>query len=185
MFLRRIIPGSKLANSLALQERVVSVRRTTKVVTGGRLFTFSVFIVVGDGNGNFGYGKGKAREVSIARKKAFNNAKKKLFSVSMRGKRTIAHTVHGTCTSSTIMIRPAQPGTGVIAGGAAKSLLEVIGFKDVVAKCFGSSANGISVVLATIDALGQLCSIRTLANLRGKSPLKIINAKPEEPVIQS
>jgi len=177
-FLRRITPGSKLANSLTLQEKVVSVRKTTKVTKGGRMFTFSIFVVVGDGNGRFGYGKGKSKEVSVARKKAFNAAKKNLFSVAIRGGRTVSHIVEGSCGSSNVFIRPATPGTGVIAGGAAKTLLETIGFKDVVCKSHGSTSNKIAVVLATVDALSKMCSLTALSKLRSKKPNEILK-RPE------
>jgi small subunit ribosomal protein S5 len=179
-FLRKIIPGSKLANSLTLQERLVSVTKTTKVTTGGRVSVFLVVVVVGDGNGRGGYGSGKSKEVSIARKKAFNAAKKKLFSVPMRGGTTISHTVSGKCGASSVFMRPAKPGTGVIAGGAAKSLLEIIGFKDVVCKCHGSSANRTATILATIDALSKLCSLTMLSKLRGKKTHEILNRAPKE-----
>jgi len=175
MFLKRITPGSRVAKTVILQERVVNVARTTKVVKGGRIFSFSVFIVVGDGKGVFGYGSGAAKEVSIARKKAFNNAKKRLYSVAIRSGRTISHDVTGYCGSTKILLRPADAGTGVIAGGAAKLLLEVAGFKDVVAKCFGPSSNRVATTLATIDALSNVCSLRTLSNLRGKSATEILS----------
>lgn len=178
-FLRRITPGSKLANSLTLQEKLVSVRKTTKVTKGGRMFTFSIFVVVGDGNGRFGFGKGKSKETTLARKKAFNSAKKNLYSVAIRGGRTVSHIVEGSCGSSNIFIRPATPGTGIIAGGAAKTLLEIIGFKDVVCKSSGSSANKIAVVLAVVDALSKLCSLTNIAKLRGKTTAEVLR-KPEK-----
>jgi small subunit ribosomal protein S5 len=184
-FLRRIIPGSKFAQSLALTEKLVSSQKTTKVVKGGRNFTYAVTVIVGDGNGRFGFGRGKAKEMVNARKKAFNSAKKRLHSVAIRDKRTVSHTVMGSCGASSVLIRPARPGTGVIAGGAVKQLLEIIGFKDVVCKSFGSSANKNAMVIATIDALSQLCSISTLASLRGKTPSQLLRktevvSQPEE-----
>ena len=178
-FLRRIIPGSKLAQSLALTEKLVSSQKTTKVVKGGRNFTYSVTVIVGDGNGRFGFGRGKAKEAVTARKKAFNSAKKRLQSVAIRDKRTVSHTVFGSCGASRVLIRPARPGTGVIAGGAVKQLLEIIGFKDVVCKSFGSSSNKNATVIATIDALSQLCSLSTLSSLRGKTPAQLLK-KPEK-----
>ena len=182
-FLRRITPGSKLANSLTLQEKLVSVRKTTKVTKGGRMFTFSIFVVVGDGNGRFGYGKGKSKEASLARKKAFNSAKKNLYSVAIRGGRTVSHIVEGSCGSSNVLIRPATPGTGVIAGGAAKSFLEIIGFKDIVCKSSGSSANRIAVVLAVANALSKLCSLTTIAKVRGKTTAEVLR-KPERKSVE-
>ena len=154
------------ARQLDLQERVVEVRRVTKVVKGGRNFRFAALVVVGDENGHVGIGSGKAMEVPDAIKKAAEDAKKNLIKVPMVGT-TIPHEVIGHLGAGRILIMPAQEGTGVIAGGAARDLLELAGLKDVRAKCLGTR-NPRNMVNATIEGLKSLKTAEQVAALRGK-----------------
>ena len=154
------------ARQLDLQEKVVEVRRVTKVVKGGRNFRFAALVVVGDENGHVGIGSGKAMEVPDAIKKAVEDAKKNLIKVPMVGT-TIPHEVIGHFGAGRILIMPAQEGTGVIAGGAARDLLELAGLKDVRAKCLGSR-NPRNMVNATIEGLKSLKTAEDIAKLRGK-----------------
>lgn len=154
------------ARQLDLQERVVEVRRVTKVVKGGRNFRFAALVVVGDENGHVGIGSGKAMEVPDAIRKAVEDAKKNLIKVPMVGT-TIPHEVIGHFGAGRILIMPAQEGTGVIAGGAARDLLELAGLKDVRAKCLGTR-NPRNMVNATIEGLNSLKTVEEIAKLRGK-----------------
>ena len=154
------------ARQLDLQEKVVEVRRVTKVVKGGRNFRFAALVVVGDENGHVGIGSGKAMEVPDAIRKAVEDAKKNLIKVPMVGT-TIPHEVIGHFGAGKIIIMPAQEGTGVIAGGAARDLLELAGLKDVRAKCLGSR-NPRNMVNATIEGLKSLKTAEQVAALRGK-----------------
>ena len=154
------------ARQLDLQEKVVEVRRVTKVVKGGRNFRFAALVVVGDENGQVGIGSGKAMEVPDAIRKAVEDAKKNLIKVPMVGT-TIPHEVIGHFGAGKIIIMPAQEGTGVIAGGAARDLLELAGLKDVRAKCLGSR-NPRNMVNATIEGLKSLKTAEDIAALRGK-----------------
>ena len=154
------------ARQLDLQEKVVEVRRVTKVVKGGRNFRFAALVVVGDENGHVGIGSGKAMEVPDAIRKAVEDAKKNLIKVPMVGT-TIPHEVIGHFGAGRILIMPAQEGTGVIAGGAARDLLELAGLKDVRAKCLGTR-NPINMVNATIEGLKSLKTAEQVAALRGK-----------------
>ena len=154
------------ARQLDLQEKVVEVRRVTKVVKGGRNFRFAALVVVGDENGHVGIGSGKAMEVPDAIRKAVEDAKKNLIKVPMVGT-TIPHEVIGHFGAGRIIIMPAQEGTGVIAGGAARDLLELAGLKDVRAKCLGSR-NPRNMVNATIEGLNSLKTAEDIAALRGK-----------------
>ena len=154
------------ARQLDLQERVVEVRRVTKVVKGGRNFRFAALVVVGDENGHVGIGTGKAMEVPDAIKKAAEDAKKNLIRVPIVGT-TIPHEVIGHFGAGRIIIMPAQEGTGVIAGGAARDLLELAGLKDVRAKCLGTR-NPRNMVNATIEGLKSLKTAEQVAALRGK-----------------
>ena len=151
---------------LDLQEKVVEVRRVTKVVKGGRNFRFAALVVVGDENGHVGIGSGKAMEVPDAIRKAVEDAKKNLIKVPMVGT-TIPHEVIGHFGAGRILIMPAQEGTGVIAGGAARDLLELAGLKDVRAKCLGTR-NPRNMVNATIEGLKSLKTAEQVAALRGK-----------------
>lgn len=154
------------ARQLDLKETVVEVRRVTKVVKGGRNFRFAALVVVGDENGHVGIGSGKAMEVPDAIRKAVEDAKKNLIKVPMVGT-TIPHEVIGHFGAGRIIIMPAQEGTGVIAGGAARDLLELAGLKDVRAKCLGSR-NPRNMVNATIEGLKSLKTAEDIAALRGK-----------------
>ena len=154
------------ARQLDLQEKVVEVRRVTKVVKGGRNFRFAALVVVGDENGHVGIGSGKAMEVPDAIRKAVEDARKNLIKVPMVGT-TIPHEVIGHFGAGRILIMPAQEGTGVIAGGAARDLLELAGLKDVRAKCLGTR-NPRNMVNATIEGLKSLKTAEQVAALRGK-----------------
>ena len=154
------------ARQLDLQERVVEVRRVTKVVKGGRNFRFAALVVVGDENGHVGIGTGKAMEVPDAIKKAAEDAKKNLIRVPIVGT-TIPHEVIGHFGAGKIIIMPAQEGTGIIAGGAARTVLELSGLKDVRAKSLGSN-NPRNMVNATIEGLNSLKTVEEIAKLRGK-----------------
>ena len=162
-------------------ERVVAINRVAKV-QGGRRFSFTALVVVGDGEGSVGVGYGKAKEVPAAIAKAVEEAKKHFFKVPLVG-RTITHPVIGEKAAGVVMLRPASPGTGVIAGGSARAVLECAGVHDVLAKSLGSS-NAINVVHATVDALQQLEEPEEVARRRGKSvediaPAAMLRARKE------
>jgi len=135
-------------------EKIVNINRVTKVVKGGRRFSFSVLTVVGNGKGNCGYGMGKANEISEAIRKALINAKKNSQNIPMKGQ-TIPHTITGRFGAAKILLKPAGPGTGVIAGGPVRALCEASGIKDILSKSLGSN-NPMNVVKATIDGLTRL-----------------------------
>jgi len=163
-------------------ERVVAINRVAKVVQGGRRFSFTALVVVGDGEGSVGVGYGKAKEVPAAIAKAVEEAKKHFFKVPLVG-RTITHPVIGEKAAGIVMLRPASPGTGVIAGGSARAVLECAGVHDVLAKSLGSS-NAINVVHATVAALQQLEEPEEVARRRGKSveeiaPAAMLRARKE------
>ncbi len=147
-----------------LEERVVFVNRCAKVVKGGRRFSFSAVVVVGDRNGKVGYGFGKANEVAEAIRKSTELAKKSMTPVCMRD-RTIPHEVRGSFDGGKVLLKPASPGTGVIAGGGMRVVLEVSGIRDVLGKSMGSS-NKLNVVKATLDALSKLRSKEQIAAMR-------------------
>ncbi len=149
------------------EERTIKVNRVAKVVKGGRRFSFTALMVIGDGNGNVGLGYGKAKEAGLAVQKGIEEARKNMFEVPIAGT-TVIHPVLGEAGAGRVLLKPAAPGTGVIAGGAARAILEMAGIKDVIAKSLGSS-NGINVAHATIAGLKALRKPEELAELRGKA----------------
>ena len=157
---------------LDLKEKVVSISRVTKVVKGGRNFRFSALVVVGDENGHVGVGTGKSIEIPEAIRKGIEDAKKNLVEVSIVGT-TVPHEIHGKFGTGDVLIMPATEGTGVIAGGPARSVLELAGLKDVRAKSLGSN-NPRNMVKATINGLANLRTAEDIAKLRGKSVEEII-----------
>ena len=159
-------------STLDLKEKVVSISRVTKVVKGGRNFRFSALVVVGDENGHVGVGTGKSIEIPEAIRKGIEDAKKNLVEVSIVGP-TVPHEIHGKFGTGDVLIMPATEGTGVIAGGPARSVLELAGLKDVRAKSLGSN-NPRNMVKATINGLANLRTAEDIAKLRGKSVEEII-----------
>ena len=161
------------ASEIELKETVVAIKRVAKVVKGGRRFSFSAIIVVGDGNGVVGYGLGKANEVTSAITKGIDDAKKNLLKVPFYSN-TVPHESIGKFGGGFVLVKPASPGTGVIAGGAMRAVFESAGIKDVLAKSKGSS-NPHNVVKATIDALTSMRDPYTVAEQRGISLDKVFN----------
>jgi small subunit ribosomal protein S5 len=154
-------------NELNLTDRVIHINRCAKVVKGGRRFSFSALVVVGDGHGYVGYGLGKAKEVPEAIRKGVEQAKKSLIRIPLKD-RTIPYDITGKYGAGRILLKPASAGTGVIAGGAARAVLEVAGVGDILSKCIGST-NPHNVVKATMNALGQLKSAEEILSRRGFS----------------
>ena len=152
-------------NETDLIDRIIHINRTSKVVKGGRRFSFSALVVVGDGKGNVGYGLGKAKEVPEAIRKGVEKAKKNMISIPIQGT-TIPYDVMGKYGAGKVLLLPASEGTGVIAGGAARAILEVAGISDILSKCLGSN-NPHNVVKATIRALQQLRSPEEIFSRRG------------------
>lgn len=150
-----------------LQEKLVQVNRVAKVVKGGRIFSFTALTVVGDGEGKVGFGHGKAREVPLAIQKAMEAARRNMIQVDLNGS-TIQYAVNGRHGASKVYMQPASEGTGVIAGGAMRAVLEIAGVHNVLAKCYGST-NPMNVVRATFDGLKQMRSPEQIAAKRGKS----------------
>lgn len=148
-------------------EKLVAINRVAKVVKGGKRFSFSALVVVGDGKGRVGYASGKAREVADAVKKASERAKRFMIRIPMRENRTLHHDSFGRFGAGKVVLRSAVAGTGIIAGGAMRSVFEALGMQDVVSKCIGS-ANPHNMVRATFDALQSVVSPKYIANKRGK-----------------
>lgn len=153
---------------IEFEEKVISINRVAKVVKGGRRFSFSALVAIGDRNGHVGIGFGKANEVPIAISKAIADAKKRVFEVPVAGDNTLPHHVIGRHGASKVLIKPAAPGTGVIAGGPIRIVMELAGIKNVLTKSLGSK-NAINVVRATEDGLRKIKSPLEIAKLRGKS----------------
>ena len=150
-----------------LEEKLVEVNRVAKVVKGGRIFGFTALTVVGDGNGRVGFGRGKAKEVPIAIQKAMEDARRSLVDVELNGS-TLWYPVKAKHGSANVYMQPASEGTGIIAGGAMRAVLELAGVQNVLAKCYGST-NPVNVVRATINALSKMESPESVAMRRGKT----------------
>ena len=161
------------ASQFELNEKVVSIKRVTKVVKGGRNFRFTALVVVGDGNGHVGAGLGKATEIPEAIRKGKEDAMKKLIEVKLDDNKSITHDTMGKHTGASVLLKRAPEGTGVIAGGPARSVCELAGIGNIRTKSLGSN-NKQNVVLATINALSQLKSPEEVAKLRGKSVEEIL-----------
>ncbi|MCK5806903.1 MAG: 30S ribosomal protein S5 [Mycoplasmataceae bacterium] len=155
------------------EERVVNISRVTTVAKGGRRFSFSALIVIGDKKGRVGYGHGKANEVIEAIKKGIKDAKQNIIKVPIIDKRTIPHDIKAKYVSSNVMLRPAPQGKGLIASGAVRAVVELAGYKDIVTKSLGSS-NKTNVVKATLKALENLKTIEDVARLRGIKPEEVL-----------
>ena len=152
---------------MELTERVVAINRVSKVVKGGKRFKFSVLVVVGDGDRYVGVGMGKAKEISEAVRKGIDNAGKNLVELKRIGN-TIPHPVNGVFGAASVLLKPALPGTGVIAGGVVRAIMELGGVKDVVTKVIGRTSNAINVAWATVQALEEMRTPDEILRLRGK-----------------
>jgi len=154
-------------NEEGMQEKLIQVNRVAKVVKGGRIFGFTALTAVGDGNGRVGFGRGKAREVPLAIQKAMESARRNMITVNLDG-HTLQYPIKAKHGASKVYMQPASEGTGVIAGGAMRAILELAGVQNVLAKCYGST-NPVNVVRATFNGLRDMRSPEDIANKRGKS----------------
>ena len=160
------------ASAYELTERVVVINRVSKTVKGGRIYKFAALVVVGDGNGIIGFGLGKSGEVPDAIRKGIEDAKKNLMKVALKGT-TIPHEITGKFGAGVVLLKPAAPGTGVIAGGPVRAVVETVGIKDIRTKALRSN-NPTNVVRATIDGLSKLRNVEEVAAIRGKSAKEIL-----------
>ena len=159
-------------SNLELEERVIAINRVSKTVKGGRIYKFAALVVVGDKNGLVGFGLGKSGEVPDAIRKGIEDAKKNVIRVSLKGS-TIPHEVIGKYGAGEVLLKPAAPGTGVIAGGPVRAVVEPVGIKDIRSKALRSN-NPCNVVRATIDGLSQLRNVDEVAEIRGKTAKEIL-----------
>lgn len=161
------------ASNMELTEKVVAINRVSKTVKGGRIMKFSALVVVGDGNGIVGFGIGKSGEVPDAIRKAIQDAKKNLIRISLKGT-TIPHEIVGKFGAGEVLLKPAAPGTGIIAGGTVRAVVEAVGIKDIRAKSLRSN-NPYNAVRATINGLSNVRSAEQIAELRGKTVKEIFD----------
>ncbi len=164
---------AKIEQNEGLVEKLIEVNRVAKTVKGGRVMSFTALTVVGDGKGKVGFGRGKAREVPLAIQKALEAARRNMIKVDLNGT-TLQHPVNATHGASRVYMQPASQGTGIIAGGAMRAVLEVAGVQNVLAKCYGST-NSANVVRATFNGLKNMTSAEQVAAKRGKTVEEILN----------
>ncbi len=164
---------AKIDASEGLVEKLIEVKRVAKTVKGGRIMSFTALTVVGDGNGKVGFGRGKAREVPAAIQKALDSARRNMIQVELNGK-TVQHPITAKHGGSKVYMQPASEGTGVIAGGAMRAVLEVAGVENILAKCYGST-NPVNIVNATYKGLKSMTTPEQVAAKRGKTVEEILN----------